>query len=36
MTAIEFTAPAKPGSYTFFCTFPGHFAAGMKGVLVVK
>jgi azurin len=32
----EFTAPAKPGKYTFICTFPGHFAAGMKGVLVVK
>jgi azurin len=34
--SAEFTAPAKPGSYTFFCTFPGHFVAGMKGVLVVK
>ena len=34
--SAEFTAPAKPGKYTFICTFPGHFAAGMKGVLVVK
>ena len=34
--SAEFTAPAKPGRYTFICTFPGHFAAGMKGVLVVK
>ena len=34
--SAEFTAPAKPGSYTFICTFPGHFAAGMKGVLIVK
>jgi azurin len=34
--SAEFTAPAKPGQYTFICTFPGHFAAGMKGVLVVK
>jgi azurin len=32
----DLTAPAKPGSYTFICTFPGHFASGMKGVLVVK
>jgi azurin len=34
--SAEFTAPAKPGRYTFICTFPGHYAAGMKGVLVVK
>jgi azurin len=34
--SAEFTAPAKPGRYTFLCTFPGHFVAGMKGVLVVK
>jgi azurin len=34
--SADFTAPAKPGQYTFICTFPGHFAAGMKGVLVVK
>jgi azurin len=26
-----FTAP-PPGTYTFLCTFPGHYAAGMKGV----
>jgi plastocyanin len=32
----SFGAPAKPGSYTYLCTFPGHFVAGMKGVLVVK
>jgi azurin len=32
----DLTAPTKPGSYTFICTFPGHFASGMKGVLVVK
>jgi len=24
------------GRYDFLCTFPGHFAVGMKGVLVVK
>jgi azurin len=33
---VEFAAPAKAGSYTFLCSFPGHFAAGMKGTLVVK
>jgi azurin len=32
----EFTAPAKPGRYTFICTFPGHLAGGMKGLLIVK
>jgi azurin len=32
----DLAAPTKPGSYTFICTFPGHFASGMKGVLVVK
>jgi azurin len=31
-----FAAPVKPGSYTFFCSFPGHYLAGMKGTLVVK
>jgi azurin len=30
------TVPSKPGSYTFLCSFPGHYAAGMKGTLVVK
>jgi azurin len=32
----SFNAPAEPGEYFFICTFPGHFAAGMKGVLVVQ
>ena len=26
-----FKAPAKAGVYPYLCTFPGHFAAGMKG-----
>ena len=26
----------KPGRYAYLCTLPGHAAAGMKGVLVVK
>jgi azurin len=33
---VTFKAPAKPGAYTYFCSFPGHFAAGMKGTLTVK
>ena len=33
---ITFKAPATAGSYTFLCSFPGHFAAGMRGTLVVK
>jgi azurin len=30
-----FAAPAA-GTYTFLCTFPGHYVAGMKGTLTVK
>jgi len=33
---VTFDAPKEPGVYTFICTFPGHFAAGMKGTLTVK
>jgi azurin len=33
---VSFKAPAKAGSYPYLCTFPGHYAAGMKGTLVVK
>jgi azurin len=33
---VTFKVPAAPGSYPYVCTFPGHFAAGMKGALVVK
>lgn len=33
---VTFTAPEKPGSYEFICTFTGHYALGMKGTLVVK
>ncbi len=32
---ITFTAPAA-GSYTFLCTYPGHYGAGMKGTLTVQ
>jgi azurin len=31
----NFTAPAA-GTYTFLCTFPGHYAAGMKGTFTVS
>lgn len=33
---ITFTAPTEPGEYTFLCSFPAHYVAGMHGVLVVK
>lgn len=32
---VVFTVPA-PGSYPFLCTFPAHYAVGMKGTLIVK
>jgi azurin len=31
-----FTAPKTPGSYPYLCSFPAHFQAGMRGVLIVK
>jgi len=34
--SVTFTVPAKTGKYEFICTFPGHYAAGMKGKLIVK
>lgn len=34
--SITFTTPEETGSYDYVCSFPGHFAAGMKGKLVVQ
>jgi azurin len=34
--SVTFNAPKTPGVYTYLCTFPGHFLAGMKGTLTVK
>jgi azurin len=33
---VTFKVPAAAGKYPYMCTFPGHFAAGMRGTLVVK
>ena len=32
---VTFKTPAA-GTYNFLCSFPGHFAQGMRGTLVVK
>jgi len=33
---FEFSAPYIPGEYPFFCSFPGHYSQGTKGVMTVK
>lgn len=32
---VTFKAPAA-GTYPYLCSFPGHYAAGMRGKLIVK
>lgn len=34
--SITFTVPSAPGEYVYLCSFPAHFMAGMKGVIVVQ
>jgi azurin len=33
---VTFTVPEEPGEYDFICTFPGHYAGGMVGKLIVQ
>jgi azurin len=33
---VTVKVPTQPGRYTYLCTFPGHFALGMRGILIVK
>ena len=33
---VTFKVPTTPGTLPYLCTFPGHFAAGMRGTIVVK
>lgn len=33
---VTFTVPEEKGEYEYVCTFPGHYPAGMKGVLQVR
>lgn len=35
-TQVSFSAPEEAGDYEYLCTFPGHYAAGMKGILSVE
>lgn len=35
-TEVTFNAPDEAGDYEYLCSFPGHFAAGMKGILSVQ
>jgi azurin len=33
---VTFTVPEETGEYEYLCSFPGHYPAGMKGVLKVQ
>lgn len=32
---VTFTAPRESGAYYYVCTFPEHYASGMKGIMTV-
>ena len=34
--SVTFTAPGVLGAYDYICTFPEHYAGGMKGVMIVR
>lgn len=34
--SVTFIVPEEPGNYTYLCTFPGHYIAGMEGQLIVR
>jgi azurin len=34
--SVTFNAPGAPGAYDYICTFPEHYAGGMKGVMTVR
>ncbi|MDZ7657698.1 plastocyanin/azurin family copper-binding protein [Fodinibius sp.] len=33
---VTFTVPEETGDYQYICSFPGHYSAGMKGILKVR
>jgi azurin len=33
---ITFRVPDEPGEYPYLCSFPAHYTAGMRGVIVVR
>jgi azurin len=35
-TQVSFSAPEEAGDYEYLCSFPGHYSAGMKGILSVQ
>lgn len=35
-SSVSFTAPEQTGAYEYLCSFPAHFAAGMRGTLTVE